>query len=115
MYDVGRYLVGPDYTFKRFRADAHFEHLKQIAVFTKDKIEVEISCSFQYFLRPEDLSELHQQYDLFYKPVVRSTANSAIKSSATQIPIADYLRYVVRQSAMADSNSKSLNLAIRNS
>ncbi|KAK3745333.1 hypothetical protein QZH41_006724 [Actinostola sp. cb2023] len=92
VYTMGRYAIGPDYTFKKFRADAHFELLQKIGVFTKDKTEVEISCAFQYFLKPEDLEDLHQQYDLFYKPVVRSTANAAIKGIAADISISDYLR-----------------------
>ncbi|KXJ14768.1 uncharacterized protein LOC110238398 [Exaiptasia diaphana] len=92
VYTMGRYLIGPDYTFKKFRSDAHFEKLVKIGVFTKDKIEVEISFAFQYFLKAEDLHDLHQQYDLFYKPIVRSTANAAIKSIAADITISDYLR-----------------------
>jgi len=92
VYTTGRHFIGPDYTFKKFQADAHFEYLQKIGVFTKDKTEVEISCSFQYFLRPEDLADLHQQYDLFYKPIVRSTANAAIKAIAVDITISDYLR-----------------------
>jgi hypothetical protein len=79
VYTSGRYFVGPDYTFKKFQADAHFEEVKNIAVFTSDKLEVQISCAFQYFLKIEDLADLHNQYDLFYKPVLRSTALSALK------------------------------------
>lgn len=79
MYKSGRHFVGPDYTFKKFKADAHFEDVKNIAVFTSDKLEVQISCAFQYFLKTEDLADLHNEYDLFYQPVIRSTALSALK------------------------------------
>ena len=50
----------------------HYEELKKIATFTKGTadslgVAVEITCAMQYFLRPEDLKDLHQQYDLYYK------------------------------------------------
>lgn len=67
VYMSGRYLIGPDYTFKTFSADAHYEELKKIVTFSKDKVEVEITCAMQYFLRPEDLMDMHQEYDLYYR------------------------------------------------
>ena len=67
MYTSGRHLVGPDYTFKTFDADAHYEELKKIVTFSSDKVEVEITCAMQYFLRPEDLKDMHQEYDLYYR------------------------------------------------
>lgn len=67
VYTSGRHFIGPDYTFKTFNADAHFEELKKIVTFSKDKVEVEITCAMQYFLRPEDLMDMHQEYDLYYR------------------------------------------------
>lgn len=67
VYTSGRYLIGPDYTFKTFTADTHYEELKKIVTFSKDKVEVEITCAMQYFLRPEDLKDMHQEYDLYYR------------------------------------------------
>ena len=92
IYTGGRHWIGPDYTFKTFRADAHFEDLPKITAFTTDKLEVTISCAFQYFLRPEDLADMHKEYDLFYRPVVRSTALAAVKSKAALISMTDYLK-----------------------
>jgi len=89
---MGRYLIGPDYTFTPFHADAHFEVLKEISTYSRDKVGVTISCSFQYFLKPEDLSYLHQEYDLYYKPVIKSTANAVIKSVAADIPVFDFMK-----------------------
>ena len=65
-------MIGPDYTFKTFEATVHYEELKKIETFTKGTadslgVAVEITCAMQYFLRPEDLKDLHQQYDLYYK------------------------------------------------
>ena len=50
----------------------HYEELKKIETFTKGSadslgVAVEVTCAMQYFLRPEDLKDLHQQYDLYYK------------------------------------------------
>lgn len=67
MYTSGRYMIGPDFTFKTFPAEVHYEELEKIATFSSDKVEVEITCAMQYFLRPEDLKDMHQEYDLYYK------------------------------------------------
>ncbi|XP_031562107.1 uncharacterized protein LOC116297923 [Actinia tenebrosa] len=96
VYLSGRHFVGPDYTFKKFKADAHFEDINNIAVFTSDKLEVQTSCAFQYFLKIEDLADLHNEYDLFYQPVIRSTALSALKGRAALISIEYYLRQRAR-------------------
>lgn len=94
VYTSGRYFVGPDYTFKVFQANAHFVKLDEISVWTDDKVEIEISCSFQYFLRKDFLSDLHEAYNVDYEPVVRGTAIDAIKGRAADLPIDDYIRFV---------------------
>ena len=94
MYTSGRYFVGPDYTFKVFQANAHFVKLDEISVWTDDKVEIEISCSFQYFLRKDFLPDLHEAYNVDYEPVVRGTAIDAIKGRAADLPIDDYIRFV---------------------
>ena len=94
VYTSGRYFVGPDYTFKVFPADAHFVELEEISVWTGDKIEIKISCNFQYFLRKDFLPDLHEAYNVDYKPVVRGTAIDAIKGRAADLPIDDYIRFV---------------------
>ncbi|XP_048583090.1 uncharacterized protein LOC5519620 [Nematostella vectensis] len=92
VYTSGLHLIGPDYAFKPFRADAHFETLSKITTYSTDKVEVTISCSFQYFLKEEDLADLHAEYDIYYKPVIRTTANAAVKSRASQISVAQFIR-----------------------
>lgn len=92
VYTSGRYFVGPDHTFKVFPADAHFVELVEISVWTGDKIEIKISCNFQYFLRKDFLPDLHEAYNVDYKPVVRGTAIDAIKGRAADLPIDDYIR-----------------------
>ena len=60
-------MIGPDYTFKTFEAGVHYEELEKISTFSRDGVGVEITCAMQYFLRPEDLKDMHQEYDLYYK------------------------------------------------
>lgn len=40
IYDAGKYFLGPDYEFKKYRADAHNIILEKITAFTSDKVEV---------------------------------------------------------------------------
>lgn len=40
MFTVGRYLYGPDVTFKAFPLDAHHVTLEDALIFTADKLEV---------------------------------------------------------------------------
>lgn len=49
-----------------------------------------LSCSLQYFLRIEDLRLLHDQFDLKYESILKSSARDAIKSAATQFSTRDY-------------------------
>ena len=43
----GRYLVGPDYEFKVFRADMHYAAIDGVAIFTSDRLEVSgNTCTF---------------------------------------------------------------------
>lgn len=93
VFTSGRYFVGPDFTFKVFQANAHFVKLDEISVWTDDKVEIEISCSFQYFLREDFLPDLHEAYNVDYEPVVKGTAIDAIKGRAADLPIDDYIRF----------------------
>lgn len=93
VYTSGRYFIGPDFTFKVFKGDAHFVNLDSISVWTGDKIEIKITCSFQYFLRKDFLPDLHEAYNVDYRPVVRGTAIDAIKGRAADLPIDDYIRF----------------------
>ena len=92
VYSSGRHFIGPDYTFKKFRADAHFVELNKVAVFTKDKVEIIITCNFQYFLKKDFLPDLHEAYNVDYKPIIRSTAIDALKGRAAQLAVDDYIR-----------------------
>ena len=90
VYHFGRHYVGVTTTFKVFRSDIHTEQFTQLKILNQEKLEVTMTCSVHYILRPEDLVFLHDTYDLAYKPILRSTILSAIKGAAPQYKIDEY-------------------------
>ncbi|XP_002735949.1 uncharacterized protein LOC100378672 [Saccoglossus kowalevskii] len=91
VYTAGKYAIGPDKTFKTFRAAAHVVMVDDIAIFTSDKLEVWLSCSFQYFLQPEHLALLHDTFDLQYQPILRGSGIDALKGAAPFYSTTDYI------------------------
>ncbi|KAK6165892.1 hypothetical protein SNE40_022710 [Patella caerulea] len=91
VYEGGKHFIGPDYEFKVFRSDAHFVTLTDVSVFTLDKLEVDLDISFQYFLRPDQLSLLHSQYDIYYKNIMKTSATDAFKGQAPNYSTRQYI------------------------
>ncbi|CAH1249784.1 Hypp8688 [Branchiostoma lanceolatum] len=83
VYGTGRYAIGPDFEFKLFPRGAHVVQLNDLAIFTSDLLEVVINCSFQHFLRKDEVGLLHDKFDLEYEPVLYRVAYSTIKETAT--------------------------------
>ncbi|XP_066266440.1 uncharacterized protein [Branchiostoma lanceolatum] len=83
VYGTGRYAIGPDFEFKLFPRGAHVVQLNNLAIFTSDLLEVVINCSFQHFLRKDEVGLLHDKFDLDYEPVLYRVAYSTIKETAT--------------------------------
>ncbi|XP_033629036.1 uncharacterized protein LOC117291453 [Asterias rubens] len=79
VFQSGFDYIGLDYEFKIFKADAHIVDLDGVAVFTRDRLEVQLDCTMQYFLRPEELAYLHDTYDLLYNDTIRYSAIDALK------------------------------------
>lgn len=84
VYTSGRYLYGPDVTFKAFPLDAHYVTLADALIFTADKLEVAITVHFQYFIRKDELPLLHDKFDLDYRGPIESSALDAMKGSTTE-------------------------------
>ncbi|XP_064646729.1 uncharacterized protein LOC135499719 [Lineus longissimus] len=82
-YSFGRYFLGPDAEFKIFPADAHYVNYNSVSVFTKDKLEVRMTVTLQYFVLKSELPLLHQEYDLFYESILESNGLDALKGAAT--------------------------------
>ncbi|XP_022111664.1 uncharacterized protein LOC110990886 [Acanthaster planci] len=90
VYTSGYYLIGIDYEFKNFKADAHFVDLESVAVFTSDRLEVRLDCTFQYFLREEDLQDLHDTYDIQYEDILRNNAIDELKGATVDFSTRDF-------------------------
>jgi len=84
VYTSGRHFVGPDKHFKTFQSTAHLISLENILIFSRDKLELQISVDLQYFLNKEDLPELHDEYDVFYKEIFEQTAKDTVKGTVTE-------------------------------
>merc|ERR1719505_390231 len=65
--DIQYYQMG----LKKFKRDAHLLRFHELRIINKEKFELKVDCSLQYFLRPEDLHLLHDKFDLYYEPVLR--------------------------------------------
>ncbi|CAF1457019.1 unnamed protein product [Didymodactylos carnosus] len=91
VYSGGRYLVGPDYHFKKFKATAHHVNFNRISVFTTDNLEVHLTISFQFFLVKDDLPLLHAAYDIYYEPIIVSNAKEAIISSCSRFSTDEFI------------------------
>lgn len=91
VYDGGKYLIGPDFEFKKFKASAHFVDLYDVAIFASDKLEVKLDVHFQYFLNKDDLPILHRNYDLFYENVIKTSAIDALKGEAPNYSTRNYI------------------------
>merc|ERR1711976_1080934 len=88
----GRHFLGPDYEFKTFPADQHFETMPGVPVFTSDRLEVWITVSFQFFLRKEELPLLHKAYDIYYENVLEKNALDALKRASTEFSTREFIR-----------------------
>lgn len=70
VYNAGRYFNGPDFTFKKFKADAHILEFNGLSVFSGDKLDSSLDITIIYFLKEDKLVELHNAYEKAYEPVV---------------------------------------------
>jgi hypothetical protein len=93
----GRYFVGPDIKFLKYQADAHFVHLEDLAVFSdggSDSVGLSflIDVDFTYFLKEEEVGQLHKDLAKSYTSVILSRTSDAIKNTATTVPFSDYFK-----------------------
>ncbi|XP_022111851.1 uncharacterized protein LOC110991059 isoform X2 [Acanthaster planci] len=90
-FESGRHAVGPDYIFKKYPSWATSVHLDDIAVITTAGLSLSFSCSFQYFIREEELGLLEQRFDQGYPEVIKFVAEAALKNVAASINLSLYL------------------------
>ncbi|CAG2218760.1 unnamed protein product [Mytilus edulis] len=60
-------------------------------VFTIDKLEITMSFHLQYYIRSNELGDLHRQYEQDYNGVLQNVARSEIKNHVGQFSL-DYFR-----------------------
>ena len=96
VYSGGRYFVGPDATFIKYRADAHQVNLEQLAVFSAGASESSIGTSFMldimfsYTLKEEEIGALHRESAKSYKSVIEARTKEAIKNEAVFVTFQEY-------------------------
>lgn len=98
IYGAGRYMLGPDYTFLKYRSDAHHEHLEGLGVFSAGAtnssigLEFRLDIDFTYQLRKKDVGQLHRELASSYAAVILSRAKDAIKNEAIFISFNEYFQ-----------------------
>ena len=96
VYTKGRYFLGPTWKFLKYKADAHFVELDQLAVFSAGASSQSIGTSFKlditftYTLKKNDIGKLHQESASTYQTVIESRAKEAIKNEAIFITFNEY-------------------------
>ena len=87
VYGSGRYAVGPDYTFLKYRADAHSLQLDDLSVFsssggsnTSIGLEFLLDIDLTYTLVKDEIGRLHTSLASSYNSVISSRAKDAVKN-----------------------------------
>lgn len=96
LYTAGKHAIGPDKKFKTFLKSVHHENFKLAKVSTSDKLEIGLYTHFQYFLRPHQLVTLHEKFDRYYRPILKTNALDALKNKAVYYSTREYIRERVR-------------------
>jgi len=109
VYYGGRHFVGIMLEFKKFKTTKFSKQYNRINVFNKEKMQIVISCSLQFVLRPEDLKLLHDAYDIRYEPIITLTAGAAIKGAATKYSIDEFR---LNRTLVADGMRKAVSDAL---
>ena len=95
VYEAGRYFIGPDGEFVKFPASLQTVDFKGLSVWTKTQTTAEgggqgaagtavkLDVSFQYRLRPAELSSLYSSVALTFRPFIENLATTTIKNIST--------------------------------
>jgi len=98
VYARGRYFLGLIKGFRKYKADAHFEELTRLPVFSNGESEDSIGLSFEidvdftFLLKKDEVGELHRQLASTYRAVIVSKAKEAIKNEAIFITFTEYFQ-----------------------
>ena len=99
VYTSGRYVLGPDYTFLKYPADAHQLDLAKLAVFSSSGgsnesigLEFILDISITYTLRQAEIGQLHKDLATSYSAVIGSRAKDAVKNEAIFFTFNEYFQ-----------------------
>jgi len=104
VYTSGRYAIGPDGSFVKFPASLQTVDFKGLSVWTKTESKAEgaqsgaagtainLDISFQYRLRPDQLSQMYSAVALTYRPFIENLATTTIKNVSTQFTAEDWTK-----------------------
>lgn len=95
VYEPGNYAIGPDFTFKTFPISIQSFN-QRIAVYTKSGGDaagttINLDISFQYRLQTVNLAKLYKKVALAFEPLVVTYALDAIKNTAPNYSVDQYL------------------------
>lgn len=88
VYTTGRYSLGPDVEFVKFPASAQTVEFRQMSVWTKSSstdagTAMYVDATFQYQLRPDELSDLYAKVAMNFDNLIQNRAYNLIKNNAT--------------------------------
>lgn len=90
VYYTGCYVLGPDKEFVRYPINANTIS-ETAAVVTSDRLEVVLSYHLQYYIRGNELGDLHREYEKDYDSVISKVVVSEIKNKIARFNL-DYFR-----------------------
>mmetsp|Transcript_1947 Transcript_1947/g.4910 ORF Transcript_1947/g.4910 Transcript_1947/m.4910 type:complete len:375 (-) Transcript_1947:273-1397(-) len=103
VYTAGRHCIGPDGSFVKFPASEQTVDFRSMSVWTKTErlsdtnqgaagTAISLDITFQYRLRPDELSDLYKAVALQYEPFVRNLATTAIKNVSTSFTADEWVK-----------------------
>ena len=116
VYSRGRYFLGPDKSFIKYQADAHYVSLKEMGVFSASEtnssigLEFIVDVDFTYFLKPEEVGKIHEEMAGSYKSTIESRIRTAIKNEAIFITFSEYFQSrLIVESRFREAVEEQLN------
>ncbi|XP_076445092.1 uncharacterized protein LOC143282998 [Babylonia areolata] len=85
----GCYLLLPDTELITFRASAHHVH-SRMEVTSADGLSLGLQLSLQYFIKGEELGQLHEKLGEQYEEVVKAVIESEVKNSVVALTLDQY-------------------------
>jgi hypothetical protein len=98
VFERGRYLLGPDRKFIKYRSDSHHVVLNDFSVFSSGGgnesigLQFVIDVDFTYFLIKDRIGSLHKELAASYDSIITNRAKVAIKNEAATVNTTDYFQ-----------------------